>query len=199
MEKRILMKDKWNGKKKLMLMLKLLLAQNGFKRGKVLKDAKVFHAFGENVYWHSPKIPSEPYMVSIHNNVSIATNVTLLTHDIIPGVLERSAIYNPENEKLKFGGFYMDTIEIFDNVFIGANTTILYNTKIGPNAIVAAGSVIVKDVEPGTIVGGNPARVIGYVEDLVKKREQQQKTQKRPTNYSTIEEIDSFFWEDKGE
>jgi len=37
----------------------------------------------------------------------------------------------------------------------------LYNVKIGPNAIVAAGSVVTKDVPEGCVVGGNPAKVIG--------------------------------------
>lgn len=46
----------------------------------------------------------------------------------------------------------------------------MYNVKIGPNAIVAAGSVVVKDVAPGTIVGGNPAKVIGKFDDLMERR-----------------------------
>ena len=47
---------------------------------------------------------------------------------------------------------------------------ILPNVKIGPNAIVAAGAVVTKDVPEGTIVGGNPARVIGSFDDLMEKR-----------------------------
>lgn len=41
---------------------------------------------------------------------------------------------------------------------------------IGPNAIVAAGSVVTKDVPEGTIVGGNPAKVIGKFDEYMKKR-----------------------------
>lgn len=44
------------------------------------------------------------------------------------------------------------------------------NVKIGPNVIVAAGSVITKDVPPGTIVAGVPARVIGSFDDIVSRR-----------------------------
>ncbi len=65
---------------------------------------------------------------------------------------------------------YIGSIEICDNVFIGANSNIMYNVKIGPNAVVAAGSVVVKDVAPGTVVGGNPAKVIGNFDDLMKRR-----------------------------
>lgn len=57
-----------------------------------------------------------------------------------------------------------------DNVFIGCNSTILYGVKIGPNAVVAAGSLVTKDVPPGSVVAGVPARVIGSFEDLYNKR-----------------------------
>ena len=50
---------------------------------------------------------------------------------------------------------------------IGANSTILPGVVIGENALVGAGSVVVHDVAEGTVVVGNPARVIGRVDDLV--------------------------------
>lgn len=54
------------------------------------------------------------------------------------------------------------TLVIEDDVWIGARSTILAkNSVIGRGAIIGAGSVVVGDVEPYTIVGGNPARVIG--------------------------------------
>jgi carbonic anhydrase/acetyltransferase-like protein (isoleucine patch superfamily) len=60
-------------------------------------------------------------------------------------------------------------IDIRDNVFIGFNAMVLRNVTIGPNAIVAAGAVVVKDVAEGDIVAGVPARPIGRVDDFVKK------------------------------
>lgn len=45
----------------------------------------------------------------------------------------------------------------------------MYNVKIGPIAVIAAGSVVVKDVAPGTVVGGS-AKVIGNFDDLMKRR-----------------------------
>lgn len=52
---------------------------------------------------------------------------------------------------------------------LAAHAQIKYGVTIGPNAIVAMGSVVVKDVPEGTIVGGNPARVIGSFEDYANK------------------------------
>ena len=53
------------------------------------------------------------------------------------------------------------TIGVESGAWLGARCTILQNVTIGANAIVAGGSVVHKDVEPATIVGGNPAQVIG--------------------------------------
>lgn len=53
-------------------------------------------------------------------------------------------------------------IIVKDDVWIGANSTILSGVTINQGAVVAAGSVVTKDVPPYAIVGGNPARVIKY-------------------------------------
>ena len=50
---------------------------------------------------------------------------------------------------------------------IGSNATILCGVTIGQDAIVGAGSVVTHDVAPGTIVAGNPARVVQHAESLV--------------------------------
>jgi acetyltransferase-like isoleucine patch superfamily enzyme len=47
--------------------------------------------------------------------------------------------------------------------WIGANVIILPGVTIGENAVVAAGSVVTKDVEPRTVVGGNPAKLIHQI------------------------------------
>lgn len=54
---------------------------------------------------------------------------------------------------------------------IGVNVTILPGVVIGEKAVVGAASVVTKDVDPGVVVAGNPARVIGLVEDIYKKAE----------------------------
>ena len=52
------------------------------------------------------------------------------------------------------------SIEIHDRVWIGSRAIILKGVTIGEGAVVAAGSVVTRDVEAFSIVGGNPARVI---------------------------------------
>lgn len=58
--------------------------------------------------------------------------------------------------------FDYKTIVIQDNVWFGNRVTVTGNITIGEGAILAAGSVVVKDVPPYAIVGGNPATVIKY-------------------------------------
>jgi maltose O-acetyltransferase len=52
-------------------------------------------------------------------------------------------------------------VKIGDYVFIGPRAIILAGVTIGDGAVVAAGAVVTKDVDPYTIVGGVPAKVIG--------------------------------------
>lgn len=53
---------------------------------------------------------------------------------------------------------------IGDNVDFGANVTIIGNIKIGNNAVIGAGSVVVKDVPDNAMVAGNPAKIIKYIQ-----------------------------------
>lgn len=55
-------------------------------------------------------------------------------------------------------------IRICDKVWIGMNAIILKGVTIGEGAVVAAGAVVTKDVPPWTVVAGNPARVVKYIE-----------------------------------
>ena len=51
-------------------------------------------------------------------------------------------------------------VKIGDNVWIGCNSLILKGVTIGNGSVVAAGSVVTKDVPPGVLVGGNPAKIL---------------------------------------
>lgn len=162
------------------------------KRTQWLKKKQVFYHMGDNCYYHTRDIPAEPYLLSMHNNVRIAANVRFITHDTISLVIDGIPKYHKKHGRMKY---YIGNIEIFDNVMIGANSTILYNVKIGPNAIVAAGSVVTKDVPAGTVVGGNPARVICSFEDFVNRRYNVLENWVEKTD--GIDQVINFFWKDR--
>lgn len=63
---------------------------------------------------------------------------------------------------------YLGKVTIGKRVFIGVNTVIVNSVEIGDDAVIAAGSVVTKDVPAGEIWGGNPAK-------FIKKREIQYK------------------------
>ena len=157
---------KWSDWRKWFIMLRMFVTRNSIRKAGFLRRKKVFALMGEGCRYASNSIPLEPHLVKIHNNVSIAADVRMITHDVIGSMLNQSGLLK-DGEQLPF---YTGTIEILDNVAVGTRAVILYNTKIGPNAVVAAGSVVTKDVPEGVIVGGNPARVIGTVEALIQKR-----------------------------
>lgn len=58
-----------------------------------------------------------------------------------------------------FGGSELSPV-IEDNVTIGPNVCIIGNIRVGKNAVIGAGAVVVKDVPPYSIVAGNPARIL---------------------------------------
>lgn len=100
-----------------------------------------------------------------------------------------------DNVSGKFGKYqeHLGCIEIMDNVFIGSNVTILYGTKIGPNSVVAAGTVVTKDVPAGCIVGV-PARVIGTFDSLLESREiSQYPSSLRPMNQIVSQKLKNYY------
>jgi putative colanic acid biosynthesis acetyltransferase WcaB len=66
------------------------------------------------------------------------------------------------NKKLADGS-YSAAPKIGNNVDIGANVVIIGAITVGDNAVIGAGSVVVKDIPEGAVVVGNPARVIRTV------------------------------------
>lgn len=101
-------------------------------------------------------------ILSIHNNVSIAADVTFVTHDAIRHML----CYRDKYPYIP----HMGCIEIMDNVFIGIGAMIMPNIRIGENSIVAADALVTKDIPSGEIWGGIPARRIGTTADLTNQR-----------------------------
>ena len=65
-----------------------------------------------------------------------------------------------------------DPVIIEDDVLIGANTVVLEGVKVGKGAVVAAGSIVVKNVGPHTVVAGVPAKMLKKVDDKTKAKTQ---------------------------
>ena len=101
--------------------------------------------FGKNVFINHSFTAMSIGGIDIDDNVQIGPHVTIVTdnHD--------------------FNNRYVlkcRPVHICRNAWIGANATILPGVTVGENAVVAGGAVVTKDVPAGTIVGGNPAKVL---------------------------------------
>ena len=105
---------------------------------------------GKNVFINACCKFQDQGGIEIGNGVLIGHNVTLATlnHD------ER-----PEYRQ----NIYPKPIKIGDNVWIGANATILQGVKIGDGAIIGANAVVTHDVPANTVVAGVPAKIIRKV------------------------------------
>lgn len=132
---------------------------SGVEHGDFLRQCGDVHRIGHNVSVNPGVRFTDPAYVSIGSNV-VLSDCTFIGHDGAVGVL-----YHAYGESVEAVG----KIVVHDNVFIGHGAIILRGVSIGPNAIVAAGAVVVRDVEPGTIAGGVPARTIGRTEDYLRK------------------------------
>jgi len=82
-----------------------------------------------------------PQFVSIGDNSVIGYNSTILAHEFLV-------------EEFRVGN-----VEIGANVLLGANTTVLPGVKIGDGARVGAGSLVNRDIPPGVLACGVPAKV----------------------------------------
>jgi acetyltransferase-like isoleucine patch superfamily enzyme len=91
--------------------------------------------------------------ISFGNDILIAPRVAFVGRDDHRYDIPGSSIWDSPR-----GDSYKTIVE--DDVWIGYGAIILSGTTIGTGSIIAAGAVVVKDVPPYSIVGGNPARVI---------------------------------------
>lgn len=123
----------------------------------------MFHHVGENCMFMFRKLPLYADLISVGNNVHIASNVSFITHDVTHNMLNYR---NGTKEFKEFAG----CIEIGDNVFVGANTTILYNSKIPSDTIIGANSFVNKALKSGGVYAGVPARYICSIDEFINKR-----------------------------
>lgn len=105
-------------------------------------------SIGRNVFINQNCTMYDLGGIDIADDVMIGPNVSLITsgHPVAPSQRRAGVTASP--------------IVLERNVWIAANVTILGGVTIGENSVVAAGSVVTKDVPANTLVGGNPATVI---------------------------------------
>ena len=99
--------------------------------------------------------PGHVFLITIGDNVTFAPRVHILAHDA--------------STKEFIGYTKIAPVKIGNNVFIGANSTVLMGVNIGNNVIVGANSLVCKDIPDGCVCAGNPARVICSTEEYIEK------------------------------
>lgn len=130
---------------------------------KILMPAKAYAKFigvkfGENCLIATKNWSSEPYLISIGNNVQITSNVSIHTHG--GSHVARKRIPNFD----MFG-----KVVINDGVYIGAYSQIMPGVTIGEGSLIAAGSIVTKSVPAGVVVAGNPAKYICTVDEYIER------------------------------
>lgn len=143
---------------------KIVIGNNSHIRGQLLTfghggsiEIGDYCYVGRNTYiWSGLRI-------KIGNRVLISHNCNVFDNDTHPMDAEkRHAQFKHIIEKGQPKNIELNDREVIieDDVLVGANAIILKGVKIEKGAIIAAGSVVTKDVEPYTIVAGNPAKII---------------------------------------
>lgn len=123
----------------------------GLEWAQMLRERGDFYGMGDQCYIDSTALIEDRRYIRLGNNVRIAT-CAILGHDGSVNMINRAF------------GLHLDSvgkIDIRDNVYIGYGAIVLPGVTIGPNAIVAAGSVVRVDVAEGNIVAGVPAKPVG--------------------------------------
>lgn len=99
-----------------------------------------------------------PYSILYgHGGLKIGSGVRIAAHCV---VIPSNHVYDKLDVPIFKQGLTKEGIVIEDDVWIGAHVTILDGVHIGQGSIIAAGSVVNKDVSPFSIVGGVPAKII---------------------------------------
>jgi Acetyltransferase (isoleucine patch superfamily) len=114
---------------------------------------------GKVYFYGMPYLGTEPWLITLGDNVHITNGVKFVTHDG-GTLLFRKDI--PDLEITK-------PITIGNDVYIGIESLIMPGVTIGNRCIIAAGSVVTKDVPDNSVVGGVPARFIKSIDDYLEK------------------------------
>ena len=109
-----------------------------------------------DVFWDC----AYPGAITVGDRCVISRRVVLLTHDFSLDRVAEAKLGRSDQE-LTFRG----PVVIGELAFIGLGAIVMPGVSIGRGSIVGSGSVVTKDVPPGMVVGGNPARVISSTDD----------------------------------
>ena len=113
----------------------------------ITKHKKLFHQIGNNLFFQPRKFPSDPEFISIGDNVKISSGVEFINHDVCDSMVNTKYGENIVSP-------YFAPIKIGNNVMIGANSMIMPNVKICDDVIIAAGSIVTKDINKAGCFGG---------------------------------------------
>lgn len=153
----------------------LAVGENCFLNGSFIFEARTGEiSLGDRCYIGANSSILCRNRVSLGSDVTIAWNVTIYDHDshsmdwrdrakAVQLFYERYG--SPDCfDRLDWTNVRSAPIVICDRVWIGFGATILKGVRIGEGAVVASGSVVTQDIEPYTIVAGNPARTVRRLE-----------------------------------
>lgn len=106
---------------------------------------------------------SEPYLITIGDNVRITNGVRFVTHDGGLWVLRNLGLEGADS----FG-----RITVGNNVHIGWNAIIMPGVTIGNNCVIGCGAVVTKDVPDNSVAVGVPAKVIETIDEYMEKQKE---------------------------
>lgn len=128
-----------------------LCRPSGVEWAELRRERGDFYSIGEHCSVDPHALISTPGLVRLGNNVRMAS-CSIFCHDGSVNMINRAFGLRLDN---------VGPVDIRDNVFIGFGAIILPSVTIGPNAIVAAGSVVRSNVAEGDVVAGVPAKRVG--------------------------------------
>ena len=109
-------------------------------------------SYGMNCFFD----PAHCFLISIGDNVTFSTHIHIVAHDASP---------------IKHIGYAkIGCVNIGNDVFVGANTTILPGVTIGNNVVVGAGAVVTKDIPDNSLALGVPARVVKKIDNDLEEK-----------------------------
>jgi len=157
---------------------KIAKLENGYAYSLTVRELyKKYYgiSIGYGTYGGCFDVAQISYGTSFGNWCSIATNLTILRYDHpMNDFTMHPILYDPIMKFVNSFGLNKNDLEVGNDVWMGKDVLILPKChKIGNGAVIGAGSVVTKDVDPYTVVAGNPAKVIKrrFSEDIINKLE----------------------------